>query len=216
MKAAIFDFDGTIVDTETLWVEVYAQFIEEKYQHTVPMEIFHSCIGSKDTPLYDYLHKHVDTSISRDLISPIIEARVGENLATLQPRIGVVELMQRCKDAGLRLAIASGSQGKWIHQFLQKTDLAHYFEAIRCADDVENVKPHPELYLAALDALQLDSHECFAIEDSVNGSTSAIAAQIKCFVIPNEVTIQSTFAEEVIILENFEQLTVELMKETVE
>lgn len=215
MKAAIFDFDGTIVDTETLWVDVYSQFIEEKYQHTVPMEIFQDCIGTKDTALYDYLHKNVDTSISRDFISPLVEERVGEKLTTLQPRAGVVELMQRCKNAGLRLVIASGSSGKWIHQFLQQSNLAHYFEAIRCADDVENVKPHPELYLAALDALQLAPHECFAIEDSVNGSSSAIAAQIKCFVIPNEVTKQSTFAKEAIILENFEQLTVDLMKQIV-
>lgn len=212
MKAAIFDFDGTIVDTETLWVEVYAQYIEEKYQHKVPMTIFQSCIGTKDTALYDYLYKYVDVSISRDLISPIVEDRVGEKLTTLQPRTGVVELMQRCKNAGLRLVIASGSSGKWIHQFLQQSDLAHYFEAIRCADDVENVKPHPELYLAALDALQLAPHECFAIEDSVNGSASAIAAKLKCFVIPNEVTKQSTFAKEAIILENFEQLTTDFMK----
>lgn len=216
MKAAIFDFDGTIVDTETLWVEVYAQFIEEEYQHTVPMEVFHNCIGTKDTVLYDYLHKYVDSSISRSSITPIVEKRVAEKLVTLKPRFGVVELIQRCQNAGLRLAIASGSDGKWIHQFLQKNDLAHYFEAIRCADDVVNVKPHPELYLAALDALQLASHECFAIEDSVNGSASAIAAQIKCFVIPNELTIQSPFNKEAIILNNFEQLTVDLMKEKVE
>lgn len=208
MKAAIFDFDGTIVDTETLWVDVYSDLIKDKFQHEVPLEIFQQCVGTKDTALYNYLNKNVDSTISRELLSPLAEKLVGDKMVYLQPREGIIDLITRCKNANLRLAIASGSRGKWIHQFLENANLAHHFEVIRCADDVENVKPHPELYLTTLAALQLNATECFAIEDSINGSQSAISADLKCFVIPNEVTLNANFPNEVILLENFDALPI--------
>lgn len=206
MKAAIFDFDGTIVDTETLWVEVYSELIKEKYNHEVPMAIFLQCIGTKDTALYEYLKKSVDPTITPANLSSLAEIRVGEKLTSLQPREGIIELIERCQQANLRLAIASGSRARWIHAFLEKAHLAHHFELIRCADDVAHVKPHPELYLKTLAALGLKSHECFAIEDSINGSQSAIAAQLKCFVVPNSVTQFATFPQQAIVLENFEAI----------
>lgn len=206
MKAVIFDFDGTIVDTETLWVDVYTDLIQKKYNHSVPLEIFNACIGTTDETLYDYLTTNVDSTISRELLAPLAEGLVGEKLTELQPREGVVELLQHFKNENLRIAISSGSQRKWIDLFLSNHNLQHFFEEIRCADDVKNVKPHPELYLAALNALNLNADSCFAIEDSVNGSASALAANLTCFVYPNEITASSTFSPNVILVNAFSDI----------
>ncbi|GEK32041.1 haloacid dehalogenase [Kurthia zopfii] len=208
MKAVIFDFDGTIVDTESLWVDVYIDLIEEKYGHTVPMTIFNKCVGTKDTALYDYLTEYVDASIKREQLSPLAEQLVNSHINSLPIRQGILSALDRFKAQGLRIAIASGSQRHWILSFIQENNLTHYFEEIRCADDVENVKPSPDIYLAALEALNLTANECFAIEDSVNGATAAIRADIKCYVVPNEVTALDTFPLEVIRLDSFDDILV--------
>lgn len=208
MKAVIFDFDGTIVDTESLWVDVYIDLIEEKYGHTVPMAIFNKCVGTKDTALYDYLTENVDASISREQLSPLAEQLVNSRINSLPVRHGIRSALDRFKEQGLRIAIASGSQRHWIQSFIQENNLTHYFEEIRCADDVDHVKPSPDIYLAALEALNLPANECFAIEDSVNGATAAIRADIKCYVVPNEVTALDTFPIEVIRLESFDEILV--------
>lgn len=208
MKAVIFDFDGTIVDTESLWVDVYIDLIKEKYGHTVPMAIFNKCVGTKDTALYDYLTTNVDASIRREQLSPLAEKLVNSRINLLPIRQGIMSALDRFKEQGLRIAIASGSQRHWIQSFIHENNLTHYFEEIRCADDVENVKPSPDIYLAALEALNLSAHECFAIEDSVNGATAAIRADIKCYVVPNEVTALDTFPNEVIRLESFDEIIV--------
>lgn len=212
MEAVIFDFDGTIVDTEQLWVDNYLEIIQQKYNHTVPMDIFKLCVGTTDHVLYDYLVENVNPSIRREDLSPIVEQRIGESMNALAPREGVVELMDFFKDAGLRLAISSGSQKKWILQYLEAQNLGHYFEEIRCADDVKNVKPHPELYLAALEALRLPASACIAIEDSVNGSKSAVAAGITCYVVPSAITAKLIFPKQVLLRETFDNISAEFRK----
>lgn len=206
MKAVIFDFDGTIVDTEKVWIDVYSELIKKKYNHIVPMRIFGLCIGTTDTELYDYLRKNVDSTINREELAPLAEQLIGEHMEFLTPRPGVVKLLNEFSEAGLRLIIASGSKKKWITPFLNKNNLAHYFEGIRCADDVANLKPHPELYLAALTTLQLEAADCFAIEDSVNGANSALAANLICYVVPGEVTATLNFPDEVILKNTFEEV----------
>lgn len=206
MKAAIFDFDGTIVDTEFLWVEAYIDIIKEKYNISVPMEIFHACVGTVDDALYDYLRANVDANVSREELSPLAVARVEEIVPTLQPREGILQLLRTIKEQQLRMAIASGSRRESIDTFLKKHDLQHYFEVIFSADDVERLKPFPDLYNMTIAALQLQPDECFAIEDSINGAKAAIDAHLTCYVIPGAATHTANFPKEAIQLHHFSEI----------
>ena len=64
------------------------------------------------------------------------------------------------------------------------------FDSIKCAEDVKNVKPSPDLYLAVLDELRVHPEEAIALEDSPNGITAAQAAGLFCVVVPNPLTSQ--------------------------
>jgi beta-phosphoglucomutase-like phosphatase (HAD superfamily) len=59
---------------------------------------------------------------------------------------------------------------------------------MRCRDDVANVKPEPDLYLAVLDCLEVRAAEAIAIEDSPNGVAAAKRAGMRCVAIPNSIT----------------------------
>ena len=77
-----------------------------------------------------------------------------------------------------------------MHVHLERLGLSEHFDCIKCADDVKNVKPDPELYLAVLDELGVRPEEALALEDSPNGITAAQAAGIFCLVVPNPLTRQ--------------------------
>ena len=68
-------------------------------------------------------------------------------------------------------------------------DLMRYVGAVRCRDDVEKVKPDPELFLSAAAALGIAPSRCVVIEDSANGVTAAKRAGMYCVVVPNSMTM---------------------------
>ena len=71
---------------------------------------------------------------------------------------------------------------------LQRLGLLAPFDCLRCRDDVEHVKPEPDLYLAVLDCLGVAATEAVAIEDSPNGIMAAKRAALRCVAVPNPLT----------------------------
>jgi HAD superfamily hydrolase (TIGR01509 family) len=101
---------------------------------------------------------------------------------------GVEECIREAKARGMKIGLASASSGDWAPMHLERLGLHVHFDTIKTAADVERVKPDPELYLAALDALGLDASEAIALEDSPNGIAAAKAAGLFCVAIPNLMT----------------------------
>jgi putative hydrolase of the HAD superfamily len=89
---------------------------------------------------------------------------------------------------GLRVGLASSSGDEWIYGWLKHYSLENRFEVVKTRDDVKAVKPDPELYLAAAEALNLEPGVCAAIEDSPNGSIAALAAGMHAIAVPNQIT----------------------------
>lgn len=72
--------------------------------------------------------------------------------------------------------------------FSEKINLLDYFDVIQTPDDVKNVKPDPALFKNVINLLGIEPSEAIAFEDSLNGSKAAIAAGLKCVIVPNKVT----------------------------
>jgi beta-phosphoglucomutase-like phosphatase (HAD superfamily) len=77
-----------------------------------------------------------------------------------------------------------------VYRHLERLGLRDEFDSIKCAEDVQNVKPSPDLFLAVLDELGVGADEAIALEDSPHGITSAQAAGLFCVVVPNPLTSQ--------------------------
>jgi beta-phosphoglucomutase-like phosphatase (HAD superfamily) len=75
-----------------------------------------------------------------------------------------------------------------VRGHLERLGIFDLFDCLRCRDDVEHVKPDPDLYLASLDCLGVVAAEAVAIEDSPNGITAAKNAGLRCVVVPNSIT----------------------------
>lgn len=121
-------------------------------------------------------------------------------------RPGVEAYLQAAKELGIKIGLASSSDYKWVSDHLKQIGLFDYFECIRTSDDVEEVKPNPELYLQTASRLGVEPKDCVAFEDSVNGSIAAKRAGMKCVIVPNKVTSTPQFEEYDVRLESMAEI----------
>ncbi len=97
---------------------------------------------------------------------------------------GAVELVQRCRAAGLKVAVASSADRIKIEANLRQIGLPpEQWDALVCAEDAPHKKPAPDLFLAAARKLGLESAQCVVVEDAVNGIQAAKAAQMRCVAV---------------------------------
>ncbi|WP_246017661.1 HAD family hydrolase [Mesobacillus subterraneus] len=187
MKAIVFDFDGLIIDTETVWYEAYKEALGF-YHADLPLEEFAKCIGTHDTVLFDYFKSQLGEDTDCDEIESRASEIVDVKLRTVNARDGVKEYLEEAHRSGLKIGLATSSSRAWVTRLLNELRLIDYFEAIVTKDDVEKVKPAPDLYAKAVEKLRVQPSEALAFEDSLNGLNAAVAAGLKCVVVPNPVT----------------------------
>ncbi|RJX40087.1 HAD family hydrolase [Paenibacillus pinisoli] len=197
VKAIIFDFDGTILDTETPWFYAFRDAYKE---HGVELTIdqYSECVGTNNNTFnpYEYLMTELGLPIDKEQFRLKIHADHSALLEKEVVREGILDYLKLAKDAGLRIGLASSSGKAWIDRHLEALGIAHYFEVICTADDVSQVKPDPELYVKAMEKLGVKPEETIAIEDSPNGARAAVAAGMSCVIVPNPLTQMLTFDQE--------------------
>lgn len=192
IKGVIFDFDGTMVDSEA-HVFAWWRILCEEFGCAFDEPLFGRAIGgsSADFNFWDYLEAQVTTPIDRAALRAREEAYFNALIASAEqlPLLpGVLDYLDEAVRLGLRVAIASNSGEGWVNGILGHRNAAHYFAALSCAAEGVRKKPHPDLYLRALDALALEPHEAVAIEDSPTGVRAAKAAGLRCIVVPHAIT----------------------------
>lgn len=201
-RALVFDFDGTLADTESAVLQSWREtFLEHGVE--LPLDAWYAVIGTQHTTnaMFALLAEHVP-DVDTEALRPITKARVYELLATLGPRDGVLGYLETAKEHGLKLAVASSSSGGWVNPHLERLGIARYFDAVLTGDR-HKAKPDPDLYLAALDALRTPADEAIAFEDTPHGVTSAKAAGLTCVAVPNAITESLDFGQADVVLPSF-------------
>ncbi|KEO83855.1 HAD family hydrolase [Tumebacillus flagellatus] len=196
IQAVVFDCDGLIIDTETPWYRVMAELYEERGQ-TLGLDLYARVLGTTDAAfdLIAYLEEVSGAPVDRDAAHERMRTRHAALMREETVRPGVEDYLRHAKELGLRIGLASSSQRVWVEKHLRDHGLFDYFDVLRTADDVQHVKPDPELYLSALEALGVAPEHAVAFEDSPNGTRAAVAAGMFCVTVPNTLTAQMPFDE---------------------
>lgn len=205
-KAIIFDFDGLIVDTESVWYDVTKEVMLD-YGCDLKLENFAKYIGTTGGGLYDELNALSNRPIDQDVVREKTHQLYQKRMNDFTLREGVLDYLKAAKKAGLKIGLASSSHRKWVEDFLERFEIKDYFEVIKTADDVIKVKPDPELYLQALKALGVEAKDALCFEDSLNGLTAAVRAGLHCVIVPNPVTQYLDFTGHVHRLNSMSDVT---------
>ncbi len=185
MFAVVFDFDGTILDTETPIYESHCRFFGE---HGVALTVdeWCACIGTitPETHWFDWL-------CARTTAPPTLERFRAATLAYYrerarrEPMPGILALLGALKAAGIPPAIGSTAPSDWVLGSLAELRLTERFPVIVTGDQVQRDKPAPDVYLEAARRLGVPPRQCIAIEDSGPGLASARAAGMRTIAIPH-------------------------------
>ena len=216
IKALLFDFDGTLVDTESVEFHAWEQtFLEHDVK--LALERYGVGVGTLEgfDPL-DELELLLGHKIDRESVNDQRRALELELLAAEVLRPGVHGYLEDARELGLRVAIVSSSSDDWIESNLSRLERSHGWECIVAANgDVGRAKPAPTLYLEALERLGVSAHEAVAFEDSSNGARAAHAAGIFCVAVPNPITAH-LHVEGDLNLASFEELPPRRLLEVVQ
>ncbi|MCL1995882.1 MAG: HAD-IA family hydrolase [Defluviitaleaceae bacterium] len=188
LKAILIDFDGVMIDTEILYYRTYKKWFKANANHDLTIEEFQLGIGTTDEVIFGYLLKEKGLEIERGTFYEDVHKEIGKQSESLPPKEGVVDFFKKIKERGLRLALVTSNARENVVPHLQRFQLLDQFDFLVTSDDVENIKPSPELYLKALELLNIKPEQALAIEDSLNGFNAARTAGIQTVAIPHELT----------------------------
>jgi HAD superfamily hydrolase (TIGR01509 family) len=184
MKAVIFDMDGVLADSEPLICAAAMAMFKEKGL-AVRASDFHPFVGAGEIRYIGGVAEKYGLEI--DIESA--KKRTYELYLRLLPgRLtafpGAVAFVKACRTAGLKTAIASSADLIKVAANLKAIGLPPSgWDAVISADDVENRKPAPDIFLAAAAKLKCDPSDCAVIEDAVNGVAAAKAAGMRCIAV---------------------------------
>lgn len=180
-RLAIFDLDGVIVDSEPI-------------HESVRGELLYALSGGKTRALdadptgtgtaayYARFIRAHGASGTGEKTAHRHYALVldGIRAALAAPIPGVIETLERLDSAGVLLAVASSSPKFYVNGVLAHFDLTKYFCAVACGDEVEHLKPAPDVYELALARAGVAAGSAIAIEDSASGLQAALHAGLAC------------------------------------
>lgn len=185
VRAVLLDMDGTILDTETIYVgSMFAALADIGFHLSEPL--IHSMIGLPGKQCMELLHAEFGARFDQGAFSPVYIAHRTERMKNGIPlKPGASELLDAIEALGLPVAVATSSHRRNAEENLGKTGLLPRFAALLTRDDVEEAKPHPALFLKAAAALAMPPGACLAVEDSHVGVRAAHAAGTMAVMVPD-------------------------------
>lgn len=175
VHGAIFDMDGTMFDTERLRFQTLQQASQELIGQEFSHEYLMQCLGLSATTAEQLAQRLYGVNVPYKEIRRKADEMELEHIRKhgVPIKKGLVQVLERLRKSGLRMAVATSSRRAIAEEYLINANVYKFFDVITCGDEVEQGKPHPEIFLKAASQLHLDANQCLMFEDSENGLTSA-------------------------------------------
>ncbi len=186
LKAVFWDNDGVLVDTEHLYLEASRVTLAEIGVALGEAEFVDLSLR-QGRSVFDLAAGRVDAA-ALDALRTRRNERYADLLRAGVPALAGVEPVLAALRGQLRLAVVTSAPHEHFELIHTHTGLLRYFEFAVTNRDYARSKPHPDAYATALRRAGLAADEVVAIEDSERGLAAAVAAGLRCLVIPRGLT----------------------------
>lgn len=184
IKGVLFDMDGVLVDSEPFIAKAAILMFEELGVKAKP-EDFHPFVGTGENRYIGGVAEKYGISVDIQ----VVKARTYEIFGViarnnLVPLPGAGEFISRCRNKGLKMALATSADR--VKMVVNLTEIGlppETFNSIITGEDVINKKPFPDIYIKAAERLGLKPQECLVVEDAVSGIRSGRSAGCRCLAV---------------------------------
>ena len=164
-EAAIFDLDGTLIDSMGMWGEIDIEYLE-KFGIEVPKNLQRDLEGLRFTEVAEYFRERFGITDSVEEIGQTwIDMAEYKYRHDIPLKPGARELIRKMSENGVRMAIASSNHLRLIEEILRIHGISEYFDTITTCDDVTANKPEPDVYLYTAEKLGTSPSSCIVFED---------------------------------------------------
>jgi HAD superfamily hydrolase (TIGR01509 family) len=192
LRAVLWDMDGTLVDSEKIWTRALDELMAA-WGVPLSAEVRESLIGANMRRTTLTLLAVAQREPTPEAIEDV-ESRINARMADLfrlglpwQP--GAREALRSVRGSGVRSALVT-STTRMLTDIALETIGREFFDVTVCGDEVDGEnKPLPRPFLLAAELLGVDPEDCVAVEDSVAGTTAAVAAGCTVLVVPAEAPV---------------------------
>lgn len=184
IRAVIFDMDGVLTNSEPLINAAAIQMFREKGLTVQPDDFLPFVGGGEERYVGGVAEKYhfpLDPAAAKRRTYEIYLALVPSKLEAFP---GVLELVESCREAHLRVAVASSADKIKVVANLQKIGLSlESWDAVVTGEQVKRKKPAADIFLIAAQNLAVEPEQCVVVEDAVNGIVAARAARMRCVAV---------------------------------
>ena len=195
LKAVIFDYDGTIVDTEKIYFETMKKLTKKWLgQDLDKLDYIRNVSGTNAETSKRYYENRYNMT-NYDEFEEAITKEIIENYHNAAVLPNIEETMKFLKKHNVKIAIASNGIASHIEHGLKMKNLDTYVDIIVTKNDVEHPKPAPDVYLLAAKKLGVDISNAIAVEDSKPGALGASHSGAYLIVQTNDITKYMDFSD---------------------
>ena len=218
-RALVFDFDGVIADDEPLHLAAFQRALAAEGVALSAEAYYARYLGFDDHDAVVEALRDAGRPVTPDRVQALMAAKAGHFLDLVRDGVrifpGVPELV-RAAAGRVPLAIASGALRREIALILAQAGLTRAFTAIVSAEDVEEGKPSPAAFLAALERLRetvpdLAPAHCLVVEDSRAGVEAARRAGMRCLAVTNSYPAEA-LADADLVVTSLDEVTWERLE----
>jgi HAD superfamily hydrolase (TIGR01509 family) len=190
MSAILFDMDGTIIDSEPLWLQAEIQVMAELGCHWDEQDQI-NCLGGPMERTEKYMQDRTGNvkpyGYFGERLNEVMKLKFVTDLELIP---NALELIRKSKEAGLKTALVTASGRELMNSALTRFP-ENSFDIAISRDDVANSKPHPEPYLMAAERLKVRIDECLVLEDSMTGVRAGLDSGAQVVAISHIISIAS-------------------------
>lgn len=207
-RAALFDMDGVIVDTEPLHRKAYFEMFDH-YGLEVSQDLYNSFTGKSTLKVCQELVAYFNLSESPQSLIDRKRERfkyLFDNDPDFDLIPGVLDLIKNYHQHGIKMVVASSASRNTINWVLARFNLKQYFIGEVSGAELAASKPHPEIFELAAEIAGEPTNNCIVIEDSTNGIQAAHAAGIYCVAYKSKNSKNQDYSLAQKIIEDYKEI----------